>query len=307
MFAKRANRLVRRTVNELSHKSRARLANYCLRLSTYRTRGRLAHSDPVKLLIDNSVLAHAITHETVGVTQAVNWPPERASSEVIVTRRVPVDIRRKYGKKVYNSVQYLPAISHLSRCGVFQLFTSSELHVEQEHQPIGRYKGNKGWLDWWLFDGIEIPSVDGYIVSPFDLAYFRSNPTIDRVIYSTDIDPLHISCNSRQRQIERLERSNDRLYLELSEILPPKSNLDAWHIRTAEKYGLFAFVTMDFKLRSIIEKNKIEEPIASLRSKIMTPAEIGRYFRMYPINPYLCELARNYRMGTNARLPRTLS
>lgn len=206
MFGEELNRLIQHTVDKLSHASRAKLAAYCLRISTYRTRKKLANSDLIRVLIDNSVLGHATTHETVGISQEINWPPGGNSSEVTVMRRSPIDIERKYGEKVYNSVRYLPGIAHLARCGLLQLLTSSELQSEQEYQPIGRFRGNKGWFDRWLFDGIEIPSIDGSMVSTFDLEYFRSNPTIDKIIYSTDIDPLSISLNCRHQQIERLSR-----------------------------------------------------------------------------------------------------
>ena len=45
-----------------------------------------------------------------------------------------------------------------------------------------------------------------------------------------------------------------------------------------------------------------KEPIASLRTEVMTPSEFGRYLGVSPINPYICELAESDAAKSSARL-----
>ncbi|MCY4128043.1 MAG: hypothetical protein OXG15_02245 [Gammaproteobacteria bacterium] len=283
------------------------LANLLLQFSTLRTRSLLKGSDPLTVLIDNSVLGHGRTHETVAYSQKVNWPPGGEPCEVPVIHRAPINIKNKYEEEVYDSVRYLPGIAHLTRLGFIQLKTSFELYSERNHQPTGRYEGKKGYFDYWLFDGIKIESVDGYDVPDFDLEHFRKNPRINKVICSTDVDPLGIYPNNKEKQINRVSQSNDPLYLELAKLLPMKSNLDAWHIRTAEAHGLFCFLTMDFKLWRLVEKNKNKEPIASFHTKVMTPKEFGEHIGLWPVNPHICELAERDALKSSARLREKLS
>ena len=281
---------------------RPHLVNSVLNFSTFKARGFLKSSEPIKVLIDNSVLGHGRTHETTAYLEKVNWPPGSEPSEVPIIHRTPINIKEKHGEEVYESVRYLPGIAHLTRLGFIQLQTSCELLSEQNHQPMGRFQEKKGYFDYWLFDGIKIESVDRYDVPDFDLDRLRKNPRINKVIYSTDVDPLGIYPNNKENQIKRVSQSTDPLYVGLAKLLPKKSNLDAWHIRTAEAHGLLCFLTMDFKLRSLVEKNKNKEPIASLRTKVMTPKEFGEHMGLWPVNPHICELAERDALKSSARL-----
>ncbi len=276
--------------------------NWLLQLSTHRARSWLAGSGPVTILIDNSVLGHGRTHETVSHMQKINWPPGGESQEVPIIYRAPIDITKEYGELVYESIRYLPGIARLARLGFVTLRTSCELLSERNHQPMGRFQGEKGWFDYWLFKDTNIESVDGYDVPDFDLEYFSNNPTVDKFIYSTDIDPLGMYPENKQKQRDRVSRSNDPLYSELARLLPQKGNLDAWHIRTAEVHGLFCFLTMDFKLQRFFEQNRNKPSISSLHTKVMTPEQFGKYMAISPINPYICELVESDAVQSSARL-----
>ncbi len=216
--------------------------------------------------------------------------------------RISRKVYEERHKDINENMPYLPGIAHLARTGMLRLMTSRELKSEQYHHPIGTAQGHMGWFYYWLFDGIDIESVDGYEVSNFDLEYIRNNPIINKVVYSTDIDPFNMYPENKEIMNERITQSTDPIYQELAKLLPKKSNFYAWHIRTAEAHGLFCFLTMDFKLRGAIEKNKNKEPIASLRTKVMTPAEFGKHIGLSPIDPYICELAEQDAMKSSARL-----
>lgn len=261
--------------------------NWLLQLSTHRARSRLTRSGPVMVLIDNSVLGYRRTHKTVTDMQKINWPPGSELGEVSITDQDLIDITTDIeGDDVRRNIKYLPGIAHLACLGFLRLRTSQELLSEQNHQPIGRFQGKKGWFDRSLFEGINIESVDGYDVPDFDSKHFLNNPTVNKVIYSTDIDPLEMYPENKQKQRNRISGSDDPLYKGLARLLPPKSNLEAWHIRTAEAHGLFCFLTMDLKLQRIFEQKQNKAPISSLRTTVMTPEQFGKCVGISPINPY---------------------
>ena len=269
-----------------------RLVNWVLHLSSLRARNSLKGAKPITVLIDNSVLGHGTTHETVEHLQRINWPPGSEASEVPVICRVPIDIKQRYNPEVYGSVQYLPGIVHLTRLGLIQLKSSFELFSERNHQPMGRYRGKKGWFDYFLFEGIKIKSVDGYPLPNFeDQKFFTKNPTINKVICSSDKDPLQMYPNNEQTQLKRMAQATDPLHKKLVGLLGKRNTKDAWHICTAESHGMFCFLTMDFKLCTIIKQTKNNELTASLITRVMTPEEFGKYIGLLPINPYICELA----------------
>ena len=302
MTKENAERLIQRLIDNLPYRYKTKFVNGLLQLSTHKARSRLARSGPVTVLIDNSVLGHGRTHETVNHMQKINWPPGSEPGEVPIIYRAPIDFTKKDRELVYQNIRYLPGIAHLARLGFLTLRTSFELLSERNHQPIGRFRGEKGWFDYWLFENINIESVDGYDIPDYDLEYFSKNPTVDKFIYSTDIDPLGMYPENKQKQRDRVSGLNDPLYKGLAKILPQKSNLDAWHIRTAEVHGLFCFLTMDFKLRRIIEQKKKREPISSLRTMVLTPKEFGQHIGLWPIEPQICELAESDAAQSSARL-----
>lgn len=302
MAKENAEGFIQRWIDNLPYRYKEKLVYWLLQLSTHRARSRLAGSGPVTVLIDNSVLGHGRTHETVVHMQKTNWPPGGEPGEVPIIYRAPIDFTKKDRESVYQNIRYLPGIAHLARRGFLTLRTSCELLSERNHQPMGRFQGEKGWFDYWLFKDINIESVDGYDVPDFDLEYFSNNPTVDKVICSTDIDPLEIYPENKQKQRNRVSGSDDPLYKGLAKILPKKWNLDAWHIRTAEAHDLFCFLTLDCKLQRFFEQNRNKPPISSLLTKVMTPEQFGKYMAISPINPYICELVESDAAQSSARL-----
>ena len=301
MLGEHVNQLKQRLIDSLPYAYRKKYVNWRLQRSTREARRLLTGSARISVLIDNSTLRYARTHETVSIKQQLNWPPGSQPSEVSVLCRAPKIFGAEH-RDINENIPYLPGIAYLARIGMLKLMTSRELKSEQNHHPIGAIRGRMGWFDYWLFESIDIESVDGYEAPNFDLEDFRNKPTINKVIYSTDKDPLNMYPENMKNMNERISQSTDPLYRELMKLLPMKSNFDAWHIRTAEAHGLFCFLTMDFKLCDAIEKNRNKEPIASLRSKVMTPAEFGRHIGLSPIDPFICELAEEDALKSSARL-----
>jgi hypothetical protein len=103
-----------------------------------------------------------------------------------------------------------------------------------------------------------------------------------------NVGPQWMNLPSREgEQRARLARSKDPLYLDLVKLLGPTNSQDAWHIRTAEFHGMHCFLTMDFKLCKKIEERRNQEPVRSLRTKVMTPLQLGRHLWLLPLNPRL--------------------
>jgi hypothetical protein len=240
-----------------------RIVDWLIHLSTYQARLTLQKTGPITILVDNTVLGHGITHETAWVsTGTKKWG--RLDVDTGYAARIPVHSIEDESA-TYNDVKFLPGIASLARRGSIILRTSAELSNERFSQPSGRFSGY-GWFDYNIFGKIRMESVDG-------LAFPTMGPSY-----------LNLP-NAVQQQRSRLDRSQAVLYRALVDRLGPKNSQDAWHIRTAEIYGLFCFLTMDFKLIRNVRARSGQEPLKSLHTKVMTPSELGKYLRLVPISP----------------------
>ena len=237
-----------------------RLANWLVSLSTERARRILKRAKPIHILIDNTVLNHAIAHETAWVSTGIcKWGTNEFSSGYAA--RISVHSSRNDSER-YESVKYLPGIGLLAQQGHMKLQTSAELRAEVVRQPVGRYAGY-GYLDYNLLGNVRIGSVD-------------------------DLPPVTITAGEASEltaaaQRKRLDRIDDPLYRSIVKSLGRSNSQDAWHICTAEAHGMFCFLTMDFRLRRAVEDRLRREPFKSLRTCVMTPAELGRHLGISPV------------------------
>lgn len=240
-------------------------ANLIVSLSALPARLRIFRAGPISILVDNSVLFHAVTHETAWVsTGKAKWGP--GDIDTGYAARIPVR-HKDSDSRDHRNIKYLPGIAHLARIGQLSLKTAGELALERFKQPVGRFHGY-GMFDQNLFSDIEMEQVDGMpdmVMSP----KWMNLPSIE------------------EQQHERLSNSSDPLYRGLVKLLGPKNSQDAWHIRTAEVHGMFCFLTMDFTLCSNFDGRRKQEPIKSLRTKVMTPSQLGKYLRIFPVDPNL--------------------
>jgi hypothetical protein len=252
------------TIERLRYQYGPALARIVVSTSALRAKIRMRRQPVLNVLMDNTILAHAITHETAWITtEKMLFGKEEV--ELGYAARIPV--RSVDDSREYESISYLPGIAHLARSGRLALKTSADLELERFRQPAGRFSGY-GYFDHDLFAGIPIQSVDG--------------------IGDMVMGPEWMNLPSlAEQQRERLTQSRDPLYLGLLQHLGPKSSQDAWHVRTAETTGMFCFLTMDFKLCKAMTLRSTQEPIRSLRTKVMTPAQFGRYIGLLPVNPML--------------------
>ena len=66
-------------------------------------------------------------------------------------------------------------------------------------------------------------------------------------------------------------------------MLGKRNSQDAYHIYTAEKEGLYCFLTMDFKLLKNIKSQVNNKIIKSLKTKILSPEDLGNELGLLPI------------------------
>lgn len=236
------------------------IARIALDRATREARQTLGANTPLGVLVDNTILDVAVTHEGKWILHS------RGGYEA----RVPVYGRHNTTER-HRQASYLTSIAHLAHIGSVRLYQSAELKDEQFRQPSGRYRGY-GYSDYSLFQGLNIESVDGWVF-----------PTMG---------PSWMNIPSAQdQQRKRLRQSDDQLFVELYELLQQqlgkKCSQDAWHIRTAERHGLFCFLTTDQPLLKACKSLMKKEPLRSLATRIMTPEELGAHLNIRPVKPYL--------------------
>jgi hypothetical protein len=243
-----------------------KIAKYVIEQSTASARTQLEHAGALGLLVDNTVLYHAVTHETAWVsTGPSKWGPHTIDTGYAA--RIPVhDVSSD--SREHQNVRYLPGLAHLCRSGHLALYTSAELRDEQFRQPGGRYRGY-GFSDHSVLAALDIPSIDGFVFPHMGPPWMNLP-----------------SAEAQQR--ERLENhQSDPAYAALVQQLGPKNSQDAWHIYTAEKHGLFAFLTMDFKLVRNFEAQQHGYPLRTFRTKVMTPVQFAESIGLKPVNTAL--------------------
>ena len=144
------------------------IAQSLVALSAFQARSLLKREGPISLLVDNTVLAHGVTHETAWIsTGPARWGPHRFEGGYLA--RVPVHAADANSRE-YQNIGYLPGIAHLARQGHIIMKTSAELEAEKDRQPIGRFSGY-GWFDFNIFQKVPIESIDGFIFPTMNLTF----------------------------------------------------------------------------------------------------------------------------------------
>lgn len=250
----------------LRFKYAPRVCDWLLDKSTLRAQSFLRTSGSLDVLIDNTVLFHAVTHETGWVsTGKSKWGSREIDTGYAA--RIPVHPADTDSRE-YRNVCYLGGLAYLASKGLLKLYTSAELQDEQFRQPSGRYRGY-GYFDHSLFGTTNIESVDGHVFPTMGPSYMNSP-------------------SAQEQQRARLQRhKRDSAFDRLARCLGQKNSQDAWHIFTAEKHGLFCFLTMDFKLIRSVEAQALAAPVQALRTKVLTPEQFGRTLGLRRFPPHL--------------------
>ena len=182
--------------------------------------------------------------------------------DTFTTARVPV----MYKQREFDSVQYLPAIVSLANQNLIQLYSSWELRDEQWSQPTNRYRP-LGIADYSLLQNVDIKLFDDSDYQ-YDFGSWISVPK---------------KTPQQQRQ-KRLSEKDDPLYLGLLSVLGQKNSQDIWHLVTAEREGCYCLLTMDYRLIKTLESQKNNKFVKSLKTKVMTPEQLGKEWNLRPVH-----------------------
>ncbi len=242
-----------------------RIANWRLQRATVKARRKIKAIGPIRLLIDNTVLDHATTHETAWIQSGLPTnDPNGLGTGNAARIRVHGD---NSDPRAYRNVCYLTGIAHLSRIMAISLCSSDELEEERAAQPAGRFRGY-GYFDYNLFEDARFEII--------------GEPA------QTMIGPLGFSVAlHKEQQFQRMRdrRKTDPIYDALVRRLGEKSSNDAWHIMEAERNGVFCFLTMDFKLLNNMDRQSKFEPIKSLNTMVLSPEQFGQKLGISPVDP----------------------
>lgn len=238
-----------------------------LGLSTWPARLRLQGKEPTRILVDNSVFGHAITHESAWIsTGPQKWGEIDVQTGYLA--RIPVHSQLSNSRS-YKEVCYLYGISDLARRGLISLYDSAELRSERFRQPIGRFQGY-GYYDLNLFSDIAISSIDGDNNFDFSIISDRRFPS-ERIDFA-------------EEQKRRLEGCREEPFHSLVRLIGRKNNLDAWHIHTAHSHKLFCFLTMDIRLCNSISTLESQKKLPPLLSRVMLPSQLAAYLKIPSIH-----------------------
>ena len=242
-----------------------RLAEWSVWAASANSISKLRKVGPVKLLLDSTIHAHAITHEETWIDTGTKlWGGVHPIRTGYVAR-IPVHSANNNSQQ-YRDISRLTIITTLARRGFFELYTSAELMAERDRHPPGRFR-TTSYSDYSLLDGIQIESVDGW--------------TFDFLSEATVSDLQHA-------QRSRLQSSGDPLYEAILRALgSDKHSQDAWHIRTAQVHGMYALLTMDYALVRHASAQRKRLAQIGLTTQILTPGQLGAIFGFRAVPPYL--------------------
>ncbi|CAN5487374.1 hypothetical protein BH10PSE11_BH10PSE11_23130 [soil metagenome] len=250
--------LISKYYSSVRERAVERGATTLLSISTLGARRYLKRNGPLRILIDTSVIGNAVTHETGWISTG---PKMWGNIEVNTGYMARIPVHSPTNKtRMYQEIRYLPGIAHLARHNFLKLFTSGELQAEAFSQPAGRFSGY-GWYDYNVFKNTKIE-------------------TIDDAFYLDLVNP-------KQAQQTRLKGCQEPLFLSLVENLGESNNQDAFHIFTAEKFGLDVFLCLDFPLVNKIRSLSHKLPFRELRTKVMLPSDLASLIRQLPFDTNL--------------------
>lgn len=261
----RSRRFLRSVTDKLRFRYLPGWVDYLALIATRQASKKLAAAGVKRLLVDNTVIAHGITHETAWIsTGTARWGD--ADVDTGYAARVPVHHDHDE-RDAARSVRYLPGIVSLAQHGYLSLATSHELQDEQWTQPLGRFKGY-GYFDLSLFSSIAFEVIE--------------DPE-----YSVTFGESMGLPSAREQRSRRLAAKEDPLYRQLLSVFGRKNSQDAWHIVTAERNDCYCFLTMDFSLIRNFRAQAKNKAIETLRARVLSPEEFGREFSIPPISPRL--------------------
>jgi len=218
-----------RIKSKFLYKSLPKIVDWLVKLCAFTAKNRISKGERFDLLIDNTVVGHSVTHDSVWIKTV--WD-EELQLEYGYSARIPVH-DEKDTSIAARSIRYLPAIYSLAKSELISIYTSYELQQERIHHPVGRY-GGYAMFSYSLFTDVPVKPSD-------ETSGFENNMNFDSNF------PPNLEEAKKQKKI-RFSAYTNPLYLDLVNVLGQSNDQDAYHIFIAQKKGLYCFLTMDFRL-----------------------------------------------------------
>ncbi len=269
-----------------------------------------SNEESIKVMVDNSVIQQFTRDHWYNPVrrQKVSWPDN-------VPREMPIlDIfnvvfdRGTLSDEVVESMTYVPSLIYIAKKGGMVWFTSDVLEAEKLSHPVGVYKGML-WCRDSIFSSVKRDNLDGYEAYchcddalewkdgqiHYKLEWFEKHPTFNGVIGSMDKDPFGSCPNAKEKLHEWLEEKRKEI-VEFERIIKTiwsgkgqeKKNIkDAWHIYTANKYGMDYLLTTDLNLIKDIDKKEDSKLVKSLTVKVISPKDLGKKLGVDPMSESL--------------------
>lgn len=184
----------------------------------------------MKVLVDNSVLHHAIEHRGERKSSGmVMWGGENGipvNTGMLISMEKPIMIKETKGGP---QGKYIASLALANASGEWEAHTSDALMFERFHQRSSKFmNGNMGGFSWFKEVKYELNDT----LTDFEL----------RLPEDCLMDKLRDFLDSSEDQDYKLIRD------QLAKSGAQKSNQDAWHIHCVRLLGLDRFLTCDTRL-----------------------------------------------------------
>jgi hypothetical protein len=207
---------------------------------------------PKSILIDNSVLAHSVIEETYWVSTNTATPATGGLGTGYLTS-IPIYSRENESRN-HLEAQYVATLCDLIRKGYLQAISSCEMELERIRQPWGRFFGY-AIFDTSLFSELPLRSIDGYGFRPLE---------------------------TLNEQATRIDATSCLIYNSLMPFFSSKDNLDVYHLATAERNNLDAYVSFDFKFIGKFNEAEKRNGFPKLRVRPMPPSGFAKMIGALP-------------------------
>jgi len=205
----------------------------------------------MKVLIDTSVLSHAVRLQRSEEARTVEWGGATRTWFATVLEPKPAE-----PEWLQKEIDALPPIAAFAREGRLQLFTSPEIDFELwEGPPDGMRRTPLS-----LFQGVELHRAP----APFNytrvVASYLDRPGDPKTRRPSD-------AKTRRRRF--FATLNEPRFNELRQAVGTKRAADAFHILTAERAGLSVFLTDDESLLKRVARIKVD-----LEVRVLSPTQL---------------------------------
>jgi hypothetical protein len=197
----------------------------------------------MKVLFDASVLSHAVRLRRSQQPRTVTWGGKLHEWSATVLQ--PKPSRTGW---LQDQINALPAIAALARAGRIQPFTSPEIVLEvAEGPPDALWRTPAS-----VFEGVPLER------APVPFEYTRVVASYTDKPGDAKMRRHRFFADLKEPRLDQLRR-----------VLGPKKDADAFHILTAERAGLDAFLTDDRRVLNVIARSTFE-----LHVRVVSPVEL---------------------------------